>query len=194
MSKKESKELIGKFMFGKLEYLLGIKDTGRGRSVLADLRRGVGKVPGELPQVWGIFLNELPEVLVGKRDGANEAEWAVYISLTLFALHQQGSAEPVHRQGAGLGKAVYALMGENSEDERERVMRRFAPIITAKGMKELSWHLRSITELFRSQSVQLDYVQLAKDIYDFQFAESRKNVQLRWARDFYHNNNNKGEE
>ena len=30
---------------------------------LANLRRGVGKVPGELPELWGSFLQEMPDEL-----------------------------------------------------------------------------------------------------------------------------------
>ena len=30
------------------------------KAALAELRRGVGHVPGELPELWGSFLQEMP--------------------------------------------------------------------------------------------------------------------------------------
>ena len=41
----------------------------------------------------------------------SKAEWAIYITLTMFARHQQGHSEPVNRQGYEyyLGQAVGKL-------------------------------------------------------------------------------------
>ncbi len=59
------------------------------RAELAELRRGVGRQPGDLPALWGALLADMPEQLQGS-NGPSKAEWAVYTALTLFALHQQG--------------------------------------------------------------------------------------------------------
>ena len=61
------------------------------RAELAELRRGVGRQPGDLPALWGALLADMPEQLQGS-NGPSKAEWAVYTALTLFALHQQGEA------------------------------------------------------------------------------------------------------
>ena len=61
------------------------------RAELAELRRGVGSQPGDLPALWGALLADMPEQLQGS-NGPSKAEWAVYTALTLFALHQQGEA------------------------------------------------------------------------------------------------------
>jgi CRISPR system Cascade subunit CasB len=60
------------------------------RATLARLRRGIGKAPGSMPEIWDITLNRLPEALVGKGELPSRGEWAVHTALTLFALHQQG--------------------------------------------------------------------------------------------------------
>ena len=60
------------------------------RAELAELRRGVGRQPGDLPALWGALLADMPEQLQGS-NGPSKAEWAVYTALTLFALHQQGA-------------------------------------------------------------------------------------------------------
>ena len=57
------------------------------RAELAELRRGVGRQPGDLPALWGALLADMPEQLQGS-NGPSKAEWAVYTALTLFALHQ----------------------------------------------------------------------------------------------------------
>ena len=58
------------------------------RAELAELRRGVGRQPGDLPALWGALLADMPEQLQGS-NGPSKAEWAVYTALTLFALHQR---------------------------------------------------------------------------------------------------------
>ncbi|MBR1392307.1 MAG: type I-E CRISPR-associated protein Cse2/CasB [Ruminococcus sp.] len=186
MSRKEE---VGKYVYGQIKALSA--DTKRNAATLARLRRGAGKVPGELPELWGTFLNGIPDELLSRSGKPTEAEWAIYLSLTLYALHQQGSSESVNSKDIGLGNAAANLMKEPTDDERERVLRRFGPVVTAKDMPELSHHLRCLVELLKSKGIKLDYVRLAKDIFDFQFDDSRKNVQLSWGRDFYYNN--KGE-
>ena len=43
---------------------------------LAELRRGVGRQPGDLPALWGALLADMPEQLQGS-NGPSKAEWAV---------------------------------------------------------------------------------------------------------------------
>ena len=79
------------------------------RAELAELRRGVGRQPGDLPALWGALLADMPEQLQGS-NGPSKAEWAVYTALTLFALHQQGEADvSMNQPGRTLGGAVRQL-------------------------------------------------------------------------------------
>lgn len=181
MSKKDE---VRKYVRGQISALSA--DTKRNGAMLAKLRRGAGRTPGELPELWGAFLNGIPDELLSSSGEPTPAEWAIYLSLTLYALHQQGSSESVHAEGISLGKAAAGLMNEPSDEERERVLRRFGPVVTAKDMHELSHHLRCLIELLRSKGIRLDHVRLAEDIFEYQFAESRKRVRLRWGQDFYY--------
>ena len=190
------KEQLHKYMYRQIQSLLEQNGTSGGRAKFARLRRGAGKIPGENPELWGMFLNEMPEDFLSYNGIPTHAEWAVYLSLTMFALHQQGYSESMHADNISLGRAVAQLMEEPNDAERERVLRRFGPIITAKNMPEFSHHLRAIIQLLASKGIKLDYIKLAEDIYFFQNPESRKKVQLKWGQDFYinnNNNNNKGE-
>ena len=134
----------------------------------------------------------MPEDMLSKTGKPSRKEWAIYLALTMFALHQQGNTGSVHCKGRSLGMAAAELMSDNSDDERARVLRRFGPVVTAKDMPELSHHLRCMIQLLSSKDIKLDYERLADDIYKFQFPESRKEVQLKWGEDFYYNK--KGED
>lgn len=179
------KKEISCYMEKQLNSLLKNQENGFTRARLANLRRGIGKVPGELPELWGEFLDGMPESLLGEKGIPSYAQWAIYLSLTMFALHQQGKHEPMHVTSISLGSAAAKLMEDFSDEERKRVLRRFGPVITAKDMPEFAHHLRSLIQLFSAKNIALDYVQLAEDIYDFQFPNGRKRVQLRWGQDFY---------
>ena len=54
------------------------------------LRRGIGKMPGDIPELWNILFDGLPEELMSKVGDPSYAEWSIYTALTLYALHQQG--------------------------------------------------------------------------------------------------------
>ena len=129
---------VRQYMSKQLASLINLKDTSIGKARLARLRHGAGKIPGELPELWGEFLNDMPEDLRSKTNEPSYAEWAIYLALTMFALHQQGNTNSVHCKGKSIGRATAELMNDNSDDERERVLRRFGPVVTAKDMTELS--------------------------------------------------------
>lgn len=155
------------------------------RGTLAQLRQGVGRTPGDLPQLWGFFLGDLPEEMLGETE-PSRAEWAVYTALTLFALHQQGR-DPVNawmsQKGMRLGTAMARLI-QHPEDEK-RVTRRFHVLATSSNMVELTHHMRSIVQLLRSSSIPLDYPALAEDLYWYQNVHTVASVRLRWGQDFY---------
>lgn len=158
------------------------------RAELAELRRGIGHRPGELPALWGSLLAQMPESLMGS-DGPSAAEWAVYTALTLFALHQQGEAGvSMNQQGRTLGGAVRRLAEETAAGQdwtESSVLRRFNALATADSMPEVSHHLRGMVQLLRREKIPLDYPQLAADLYRLQFVESAPNVRLQWGRQLY---------
>lgn len=132
------------------------------RAELAELRRGVGRQPGDLPALWGALLADMPEQLQGS-NGPSKAEWAVYTALTLFALHQQGEAGvSMNQPGKTLGGAVRQL--------------------AEKTAVEQDWTKSSV---LRREGIPLDYPQLAEDLYQYQFVDGAPNVRLRWGRDLY---------
>ena len=170
----------------QLHRLQALPDNQR-RAELAKLRRGIGHAPGDLPELWGSFLLEMPESFQG-RSAPSAAEWAVYLALTLYAVHQQGNDRPMNCPGNTLGRAVRQLAERNSAGQdwtEASVLRRFNALATADSMPEVSHHLRGMIQLLRREGIPLDYPQLAEDLYQYQFVDGAPNVRLRWGRDLY---------
>lgn len=155
-----------------------------GRAALARLRHGVGHIPGELPQLWGDFLSGLPEEMYSKSGKPTYEEWAIYIALTLFALHQQGKTASMAAQGVSLGKAAAKLAA--NEEGQERIWPRLNLVALSDDMPEMAYRLRQLITLLRASDIGLDYGMLAEDLYEYQFAEAVGRVRLRWGQDFFH--------
>ena len=179
----------------QLHRLQALPDNQR-RAELAKLRRGIGHAPGDLPELWGSFLLEMPESFQG-RSAPSAAEWAVYLALTLYAMHQQGNDQPMNRPGNTLGRAVRQLAERNTpagQDWTEAsVLRRFNALATAEEITEISYHLRGMIQLLsaaKDGGIPLDYPQLAADLYELQCTDPRypqipAYVRLRWGQDLY---------
>lgn len=164
-------------------------ENSSSKAHLAHLRHGVGKAPGEIPELWGEFLQNLPEELMSKSSAPSYAEWAIYTALTLFALHQQGHSEPMNALGFenALGRAVSRLV-ENPTDEEavERVKQKLSLAANSEDMRELSYHLKTLVRLLSRAGIKLNYADLAEDLYRFQFENTVDEVRLKWGRDFYY--------
>jgi CRISPR system Cascade subunit CasB len=192
MDKSVSAKQVEAFTRRKVKGLLS--QSKENVKALAELRRGIGKIPGEMPQLWGYFLESMPEEFYGNRE-PSRAEWAVYTAITLFALHQQGKdseSNPMQQDGLSFGTALSRLV-HNLED-RERIAKRFNTIATANSMEELSHYMRGAVQLLGREDIGLDYAKLSGDIYCFQFPELVSGVRLRWGQDFYRNYDNQSEE
>lgn len=184
---------VGKYVRGRIFLLTKRLDSVSSKASLAQLRSGVGKYPGELPELWGVFLKDLPEELMSKTGEPSRAEWAVYTALTLFALHQQGHSDSMNSEGTEnrLGRAVRKLV-HNEEDE-ERVKFKLGLAASSDDMTELSYRFRSLVNFLSNENIKLDYVDLAKDLFLFQSEKYSENIRMKWGQDFYRSSKNDGE-
>ena len=194
MSENKSKaDMVYNCVSGKLHYINSISETGPGKAILAQLRRGAGKKPGELPELWGMIFEKVPDELLGKNE-VSYAEWAIYTALTLYAVHRQGSDKDVDLKDVSLGQAAAGLV--HSEDDIERIMHRMNLVVTAVSKDDLAYHTRSLIQLLKSENIGLDYARLSKELYLFNYPEKAEVIKLRWGRDFYgviNNKNKKGD-
>ena len=75
-------EQVKGFAEKKLHALRENPDESGTRAYLAKMRKGVGKVPGADPELWGILFEDLPEELTGRGNTPGRAELALYAALT----------------------------------------------------------------------------------------------------------------
>lgn len=196
------KSEIGSFVAKRIAQLQRQEErsaTGRsGNAMLASLRRGVGKAPGELPELFGVVLPELPEEFVSLDGTVTKEEWAGYIALTLYALHRQGGDgknDMAHtEEKVSVGRALKIFSDRQREGKQDlnaetRALQKMHMLITSKDMNELSYHLRGVVQLLKRDGIALNYITLAEDLYEFQDADRKNCVSLRWGRDFYRRNN-----
>ena len=169
----------------RIKKIINLPDNSS-RRWLAEMRRGVGMAPGASPALWGMLFQDLPEEFFSVRREPSRAEWAIYTALTLFALHQQGKnikTDCMDKEGISLGSAVAMLM--DSEDDRERIWRRFQPVTNAKAIEDVSYHLRGIIQLLKAKGICLDYSRLAGDLFVYQDVRRADSIRLIWGEDFY---------
>lgn len=162
-----------------------LADRSSAVAALAQLRRGAGKVPEDVPELWGVSGTE---ELLNRQDWSERekarAEAAHFLAVTLYALHQQSRInQGMHRRGAELGTAVRQLMPGGDIDEPIR--RRFVRLGTATTGNALADRLRGIISLLRRESIPLDYDLLAGQLYQAQVPDGMREVRRRWGRSFH---------
>ena len=186
----QRKQAVAAYMRNRLGELSADPNESRVRAQLANLRRGIGRKPGDMPELWGMLFAEMPEEMLSQNGQPTREEWAIYTALTLYALHQQSSKISEQNMHAAekpenrLGRAVARLV-KDEENDRERIARRFNAFATADDMLTAAHHLRGLIQLLRAEEIPLDYVHLAENLYDFQNPDSRPSVRLEWGQDFY---------
>lgn len=186
----QRKQAVAAYMRNRLGELRADSNESRVRAQLANLRRGIGRKPGDMPELWGMLFAEMPEEMLSQNGQPTREEWAIYTALTLYALHQQSSKiseQNMHAAGKPenrLGRAVARLV-KNEDNDRDRIAKRFNAFATADDMLTAAHHLRGLIQLLRAEGIPLDYVHLAENLYDFQNPDFRPSVRLEWGQDFY---------
>lgn len=166
-----------------------LADRSGAVATLAQLRRGAGKLLQDVPELWGVCGIERLYGEHGLRDGGPEhirakAENALFLAMTLYALHQQShTKERMHLPESELGAAVRRLMPANTIEEPIR--RRFVRLGTATDLEALAYRLREIVSLLRREAIPLDYALLAGQLYQAQFPDGLRQVRRRWGRSFH---------
>ena len=183
------------FVEKKLRVLRENPDESGTKAYLAKMRKGVGKVPGADPELWGILFEDLPEELTGTGGTPGRAEMALYTAFTLYAIHQQSHSlqeENAYQKGIGFGRAAGEMAAQDPESLKA-VRRRFNAAAVSSDLTELAWHMKGMVQLFRQKEVGLDYGQIAIDFYDYQILDQMPGVRLKWGRDFYRSCSKKNE-
>ncbi|MBI4336996.1 MAG: type I-E CRISPR-associated protein Cse2/CasB [Chloroflexi bacterium] len=156
-----------------LEQLVAKQDRG----ALAALRRGLGKQPGEAPEMY-------PYVVRWAQGGRPWQERVYYLVASLFAWHQ-GSwhGDASKHEVTNLG-ASFARLAPQGAENRPGVERRFVALLNCH-RDDLPNHLRHAVGLLKSKGIPLpiDWAQLLHDIQGWD--SEHRWVQLAWARAFW---------
>lgn len=159
-----------------------LAESSAARAALARLRRGVGRPVGALPELLPYVLN--PSAPPTRQADPTADEIAAYTALTLYAVHQQSQASPMHVPSVAFGQALSRLRGSGA-DENPGVVRRFQAMTTASSFDEVVHHARGLVTLLRTAGLGFDYGRFARDLVDLQNPRRADGVRLTWGRDFY---------
>jgi len=169
------------------------EESSWSRAMLAKLRRGIGKTPGSVPEIWEITIGDSPDDWQSRDGVPSYAENAVHAALTLYALHRQGKGgtandntrdENGNISGKSFGSAVARLISSNGSNEHA-IKRRFDAVATASDFKELAHHARGLIQLLKASDITMDYPGFARDLFFYQLPGFADKVRLRWGEDFY---------
>lgn len=155
-----------------------------GRAALARLRRGVGKPPGSVPQIWDLTLDGLAQ---GRGLTAERREIAVHVALTQWAMHQQSKTTPMHSPDRSFGEGL-RLLARSQKPEAPQdtpAYRRMMALASSRSLAGITTHSRGLISQLRGIGVAFDYARWADDLYWLQVPGRMTEVQRRWGRDFY---------
>ena len=170
-----------------LEKMVKEQDLG----ALANLRRGLGKLPGSSREMDRYVLRELP-------NGANEAqENAYYLVAALFACWYQGEDKINTDQPENLGASLYKLVKQDValdasnrkledkwKDAEKPIEKRLVALLNSH-LDDLPKHLQHTISLLKSKDIPFNWSQLLSDMQNWH-REDRE-IQRSWARGFWKN-------
>ena len=177
--------IVGKILF-ELE---AIRDSGRGKSLLANLRNSVGQPLSETISSWSFLYERFPKEWIENSNKISNEETVVLTILQLYAIHQQAITSNVHISSKAnsyqnIGNSLgFLRKGENTL----AIDRRFNAMVTSHSFEELIHHLRQLIKLYKSKEKEkskIDYSRLAQDLFWFRCG-SKEWVRLSWARAYY---------
>jgi CRISPR system Cascade subunit CasB len=143
------------------------------RGPLAALRRGLGKKPGQAPEMYPYVVPWISE------RSSRGWEDALYLVAALFAWHPLVWHRVEGEYSANLGASL-SLVARDTESES--IEGRFVALLNAPSA-DLPVHLRHAIGLCKANEVPVDYVQLLGDLQHWEALERR--VQRRWAAGFW---------
>ncbi len=150
-----------------IRYLKGLEKR-QDRAALANLRRGLGKTPKSVMEMYpylGQFLYN---------DSKRNYETAVFIVAALFAYYPDAPGN-----AGNLGDSIRRM-----KDDSDSIEKRFVALLNAEA-EDLPYYLRQIVGLLKSKEIAVNWNRLFKDVKDWN--SDKRYVQTAWARGFWGN-------
>lgn len=149
-----------------VQYLLTLVED---RAALAALRRGLGRPPGTVPEMFPYVVPYLPA------QAHPNAEAPYYILAALFALH------PMHTDQGNMGAHLAQAAREGN---REAVERRFVALLAAHP-EDLPEYLRQAISFLKAQEVPVNWNALFYALRYWGHADYGVGIRREWARSFW---------
>jgi len=165
----ESKKITAKSAF--VESLEDLVKKGD-RAGLATLRKGLGKEPGTVTEMYKYVYSRIP----GQTNPFDEKIY--FLTASLFALWHQGKQKLEGDFEGDLGKTFRQV---NKKMESESIKERFTAIINSH-FDDLFNHLRHAVSLAKSKDVPVNWSFLLEDLKWWNNDDKR--VQKKWMKSF----------
>lgn len=178
-----------------LHHLDSIRETPRGKALLAKLRQSVGRSVNEMSEIFSFVFERMPEECLGKKEFFSNEEQVFITVLQLYAIHQQGMSNSVLESSNhyNFGDSLRRL--RQSQQDSSALDRRFNMMINSSSYEELTHNLRQLIKFLKSKlkyNSTVDYMILGQNLYGF-LAFDDNQFRLLWSRSYY-KLNNKGEQ
>lgn len=169
---------------GLARHLCGVekrvaKQDPTARALLAQLRDGGRRRPGDHVTTWALVSGIVPDQLAGRAGHASRTERSVFRAVTLHALHAQGG-RAAHDSDVSVGRALRRLI--TAEGGRESVRRRVHAAVGSGSTPELERHMTSLVTMMRRNNIAMDYLDLQRGLAMWDNPISRTKTRLRWGR------------
>jgi CRISPR system Cascade subunit CasB len=150
---------------------------------LALLRRGLGRAPGDVPEIYAQVLPYLEIPVTPNRERRAREEDAALLVASLYAQWHQGKARPRAEERVSLGAAFRQLSRQADSGSIEG---RFAAVLKSS-RAGLPDHLRHAIALLRAKDIALDWKLLFRDVawWDAPDQQAGDSTRRRWARDYW---------
>ncbi len=144
------------------------------RGALATLRRGLGKPPGTVIELFPYVVPYLPT------DGDERRAWVFFAVAPLFAFHPVSWPAGESRGWTNFGASV-ARLAQRLDHGSAGLEARFLRLLAAE-REELPLQLYRMLTLFRPHQVPVSWVRLLRDLVQWDHPE--RFIQRQWARAF----------
>lgn len=151
--------------------------------VLATLRQGFDRPPGDLPGMWPYYVH------LSENGEVTSKLVAEHLTLSMFGLHQQGIRTKVHTAAGDGSRSSFAAAlnrlrasGRFSEPALDA---RVSQAATATDVTALAYHLRGLITMLKTlPASQFNYDRLFDDLVAWQDPARAPRVRLRWGIDY----------
>lgn len=183
--KTESVYAVMQAILAKLTAQSESSDT---KALLAAFRHSAGKPLGNVPSVWPLLFEYMPESFLSNNGEETKEERAIFAAIQLYAMQKQGTrGREVTGKEKNIGESLRQI---RTKDNAQALDRRFVSTMSAHEFDEFIYQLRQLMKLAKSRgAVPVDFAKLAKDLYLYQCGEAER-IRLSWAESYYRENKN----